>query len=104
MHTGWVQTYSIRPHSTEADASPAFAEAAAGADPELGFLVGVPGEAGLEGVVFIQVPFGAFQWTSTGPESPDVIPAHMQELCKCSTRVDPPSTEGQEGADRCKTW
>lgn len=69
-----------RLHSTEAGASPASAEAAAEADPELGFLVGVPGEAGLEGVVFIQVPFGAFQWTPTGPESPDVIPALMQQL------------------------
>lgn len=55
--------------------SPAAAEAAAGAASGLGSLTAAPGDTGSEALVVTQVPFGAFQWTGTGPESPAVIPA-----------------------------
>jgi len=54
---------------------PDAAEASAGAASGLGNLTGPPGVAGLEVVVVTQVPLGAFQWTGTGPDSPEVIPA-----------------------------
>lgn len=65
--------------------------------------MGVPGEAGKEGVVFIQVPFDACQCTATGAASPEVIPAPMQYPLT-PVVVSRASRSKQSGANRYVTW
>lgn len=80
--------------------SPAAAEAAAGAASGPGSLTAAPGETGSEALVVTQVPFGAFQWTGTGPESPAVIPAPQCSLL-CDLAAGDDAVDSMNTAVHC---